>query len=174
MSLLAPVVDVGGGRAKRKPGQRFPRPFYAYDSRENKVLGAFLLDECACLADASELYWRVARWVPFAHVENLAAGDIAWRSTLSHLAPAVDQRFRSNDAAVGGTIRGHFLGFEGARWDLWPLTPAQRHGLEHTPPPYTFLSESKFAKAVGVEPQVVRLNRDMGQWLLQNQYYYGT
>ena len=156
--MLAPEINLGGKKRKAPtPARCFPRPFYAYNPEEHTVLGVFLPSECSCLSGSDELYWRVDRWVPFARPERVETPEISWASTISHLLPGIDHRFRSVEAAVGGAMRAHFLGFEGERWHLWPVTASQRHAFETQNAPLTMPSAYKFAKAVGVEPQVVRL-----------------
>jgi len=90
---------------------------------------------------------------------RLGGPDIAWHSTLSHLSPGAEGILRGMLAVGGGPIRDHFPAFAGTRWHLWPLTAAQRDMLATRPSPQTITTETKFERAVGVHPEIVRTYR---------------
>ena len=80
-------------------------------------------------------------------------GDVAWTSTLVHFTPQFEQTARMSDSEVGGAMNVHFLESQETRWFAWPSTPElqskfdQFEGL-----PFTFASDVKLAKGVGVDP----------------------
>ena len=156
--MLAPEVPVGGRANTRNTPSKpsLPRCFIGYDAQHSEALGICVVSACAALSGDVTLFWKVDRWVPYAVPMPVASADIAWRSTICHLTAAAELRLRGAQV-VGDTIaRDHFVEFAGERWRLWPLTGDQRAMLDRGSVPQTMPSNERFARAVGVNPEIVR------------------
>ena len=151
--VLPPAVALGQRRVAPSP---LPRTYFIYEKQQRRVLGAFLLSECASFG--GQAYWRVDRVCLFEQAAELPREALSWISTLVHIKPEVEFDLRTRVVQGGGRLLDHFPGNQ-TRWWAWPITPAQLDLVVRCGPrglPFSICSALSMSKAAGVTPQVVR------------------
>jgi hypothetical protein len=128
-----------------------------YNKATHRVHGAFLLTECSVLdAHRDAIYWNCDRAVALAEQIEVRPSQVSWSSTLIHLQPLVEETIRRAGSAVGGCLNDHMVEVAGERWYMWPAdTQLEDRWRQYDGSPFVFTTDAKFAKAVGVTPDVV-------------------
>jgi hypothetical protein len=157
--IVAPRIDAsrGSGGGRPRAPHPLPRAFVALDSATLDVLGAFCVSECVSLSIGGELFFKVDRFVRLEPSVRVNNHDFAWRSTIHHLRPAMEQALRGAPVANGSVLRTQLVDFAGSRLRVWPMTAAEIATSSHGPFPYTLRAPVRFAKALKVDPEIVRL-----------------
>ena len=143
------------GAVKRRRKQALPRTFLVVDMERARVVGAFVLSECAHDTEADALVWRcdlgVALTAPVqVRREELSVGR---RLKLTAWTSEREAEVRQSSAVPGGSLNDHFLHHVGERWHGWPAEgELSREFAAAGSAPFSFWTRPAYSAAVGISP----------------------